>query len=613
MTVKVVVLLALAACMSPVIPFGGSGKSSGQLQHQTLDKQFPAQLTTLHHEAGPPRKARLRVWADDEYRAQNVHWQHGFDETLDYVNQVLVPMLNVQIEPEYRDWARHAPGAQLDDGLAQLEALDPGDDAVWVLGLTSSLALVSATFDQLGVAHLGGRHLLVRGHADLEERKAFAAAFPDVDREQRDQVLEARRRHKTAAVLLHELAHSLGALHETAPDQVMSPSYSHRAASISDRNRAVMLVYAEDRLAGKPEPRTTARKVIAALEPAWDGWVEGERAQAVAQLQGEVGTAESVGVSGLPASVVPQLRHVQELIAAKDLAGAEASLEPLLVAYPAQVELRVAACELALARDGARAARAVAVCERAAALSPEVETAISVAAARQHAGDAAGARQTLVLAESRTAALPAERAPAVWLTLAETYHQMGALSWAEAAVAHVAPGADRGIAAWATMTRVRYGVPRDGKRWRLAPEDEAAAVSAVRDVVALVNDSKFDAAARAARTAEQRWPALPGLLAARCDLEMRRGAIEAARGLCRRAGAEHHSSWALYLSGILELRAGTAAGDASGTRYLREAIELDPELSAAWRALGKALERTRATAERHQLDVAYQQRFGRPM
>jgi predicted Zn-dependent protease len=157
---------------------------------------------------------------------------------------------------------------------------------------------------------------------------------------------------------------------------------------------------------------------------------------------------------------------------------------------------------------------------------------------------------------------------------------------------------------------VRYGVPRDGARHKLAPADEAAAVNAVRGVVALVNTNKFAEAAKAAATAEKRWPGLPGLLAARCDLELRRGAPGVARTLCTRASAQGGSSWALYLGGILELRAGTAGGTATGIAHLRAAIAADPELSQAWRALGKALERAKATADLEQLRRDHQSRFG---
>jgi len=605
-----------SGCLSPVMSIGG--KSSHEAQHDTLSKLFPAQLTALGHWTGEPRVAKLRVWADDEYRAQNVRWEHGFDEQLDYANQVLIPMLGLRLEAEYMPWRHHEPTSTLDEHMQELARMDPGDDAAFVVGLTSSLSLVSATFDQIGVAMLGGRHLVVRGHADLEERQAFERAFPSIGRDEQEAVLEARRRHKTVTVLLHELAHSLGALHETEPGWVMNATYSHQAASISDRNRELMLITLEDRLkpAASREPQATTRALVAALEVEGGGWDAHDLATALASLRDRLGTQPAarpaVGIAGaVPAAVTEQYHHAEQLLASGDHRGAAATLDPLLAAYPAHAELRVLSCKIELGRGGAKDPKAIATCDRAAGLSPEIEPALAVADARQAAGDPAGARATLAAAETRLSSLPADKSAAAWLVLADRYQAMGALTWAEAAVAKAgAPaGADHGIAAWAATTRARYGIPRDGARWKLAPEDDAAAVAAVRSVVALANANKIDAAVKAAGAAARRWPQLPGLLAARCDLELRRESLDAARRECDRAITQGGSSWALYLRGIIELRTDSPAATASAIARLREAIALDPELGQAWRALGKALERAKAAVPLEQLRRDYQARF----
>ncbi len=603
-----------AACLiTPVMSIGsGSTKSAKEVQHDRLGKLYPAQLVALHTEPGAVRTAKIRVWADDDYRAQNVRWQHGFDEQLDYVNQVLIPMLGVKVEPEYRAWPHHAaPGSALAETLDALAQHDPGEDVAWVVGLTSSLNLVSGSFDQLGVASLGEPHLVIRGHAHGEERAAFERAFPSIGSEVRDQAVEARRRHKTAAVLLHEMAHSLGALHETEPDWVMNAAYTHRAASISERNRELMRIALDDRLRGPSErdPRATARHMLTALEVGWGGWANEDRELLMSILRGRVGTQASVGESGeVPAAIAEPFRHAEALLARGDGPGAHATLEPLLAAYPAHTKLRLLDCRIELARGGVKDPKATATCTRAASLSTEVEPAIAVAALWLAAGDAAGAHGMLAAAETRVSTLPAAQAAQAWLTLADAYRQLGALTSAERALASgsVAPGADRGISAWAATTRVRYGVPRDGRRYKLAASDEAAAVTAVRAIVALVNATKFADATRAAAAAEARWPGLPGVVAARCDLALRRNELAAARALCSRASAQG-SSWALYLSGILELRGG---GTAKGIAQLRAAIALDPELGQAWRSLGKALDRAQATAELAQLRQDYQARFG---
>ena len=89
-----------------------------------------------------------------------------------------------------------------------------------VIVLTSSLPLVSATFEELGIARVNARHLVVRGYADIEERKLYADAFRDLLPAEREMALEQSRQHKTAVVLLHELGHNLGYEHDRDADLI---------------------------------------------------------------------------------------------------------------------------------------------------------------------------------------------------------------------------------------------------------------------------------------------------------------------------------------------------------------------------------------------------------
>jgi hypothetical protein len=274
--------------------------------------------------------------------------------------------------------------------------------------------------------------------------------------------------------------------------------------------------------------------------------------------------------------------------------------------YPAHGQLRVVACKIELAK-GAKDPKALAVCDRAAELVADTPSAVALATVRAEAGDAAGARTAIVAAEARLAKLSPDQSSAGWLALAAYYKQASAVTWAEDAA--LKAGGDDATKTWAAMTRARYGVPRS----KVKPEDDAAVVTAVRGVIDLVNAGKFDAAARAAATAEKRWPGLPGLYAARCNLEVNRHAYAAAKPLCAQAIAQGSSSWGAYLSGILELQDQSDAATARGIADLRAAVALDPDLGQAWRALGKALGRAKATADLEQLRRDYATRFGQPM
>ncbi len=209
---------------------------------------------------------KIRVWADDQYRAQNVRWQQSFEEPLERANLVLTSLFGLRLVPEYREWERHVPGSTLAADLEALAERDPGRDVLLVVGLTSSLPLVSSTFGDLGYASVGGSHLIVRGYADLEERQLYADAFRDLLPEERELALLARRHHKTAVVLLHEIGHTFGFDHDAEQDTLMNKSYSHRASTFSSQARDVMLRTLEQRL-GRAPSTGESRETIATIQP----------------------------------------------------------------------------------------------------------------------------------------------------------------------------------------------------------------------------------------------------------------------------------------------------------------------------------------------------------
>ncbi len=264
--VRCCVVVGLSAgCISPVMRFGG-GKSAKEAQYQAMSELAPVQLETEAKWAGEITTRKIRVWADDQYRAQNVRWQQSFEGPLELTNLVLTSLFGLRLVPEFHAWDRHVAGSTIGADLEALAERDPGRDVLMVVGLTSSLPLVSATFDELGAAGLGGRHLIVRGYADLEERKLYADAFRDLLPEERELSLENRRLHKTAVVLLHEIGHTFGADHDVDQDTIMNAIYSHRAGSFSSQARDVMLRTIDRRL-GRASSTGESRETTATIEP----------------------------------------------------------------------------------------------------------------------------------------------------------------------------------------------------------------------------------------------------------------------------------------------------------------------------------------------------------
>src|SRR5262249_18047720 len=131
-----------------------------------------------------------------------------------------------------------------------------------------------------------------------------------------------------------------------------------------------------------------------------------------------------------------------------------------------------------------------------------------------------------------------------WRRLIGIYQGLNALTWTEDAITSAGLEHDP-AAVVVAQTRARYGVPRGSKVVRR--DAEAALVAAVRTALDLIYASKFVDAERAIAGAERTWPGAAGLAAARCDLALRQGQLDAARGACQRAVAtDPEDSWALY-------------------------------------------------------------------
>ncbi|MCE9577741.1 MAG: tetratricopeptide repeat protein [Deltaproteobacteria bacterium] len=608
-----VVLVALT--IAPGCPY----HNTVALQRKTLTEALPAVLDPGARHTGDIRVAKVRVLADADFRGQNVRWQKRVTDELDYASQVLAPMLGVRLEVvEFAAWDYHAPGASLTETLAALTTRDTGDDVAFVIAFTGALQLVSSDQHELGMAELLGRHIVIRGFADLEERKAFARAFPDLPQKDQEEVLEARRRHKQTTLILHELGHTLGAIHETDATSILHAMYTPKATAISPRNRELMEIALADRLkvAELRDPLATRRALLTALEVDWGGWVPSDREDELALLRAadDAGTREGTPTTALPASAQTQLAVVGRLTGEKRFAEARAELDALIAAYPASAELRMTGCQIALVEAGPNAPPTQAArdaCVRASELAPDDPSAtMLIAGSLAAAGDRAGARAELVAAATRIAAIPGDHAPG-WAALAKAHQQLGNIALAEDAATRAGEPADGPVRSWAAQTRARYGAPREGARWKLTSETEADYVQAVRGLLDLVYASKYAEATKAAAAADKRWPGAPGIGAARCDLAMRQGQRDAARAHCARAvKAFPDDSWALYLLGVIQLNDPRPA---TGIATLRKAIAVDPTLAQAWRALAKGLRRAKDTQGLADLATRYQAQFGQAL
>jgi predicted Zn-dependent protease len=626
-------------CLLAIWAGVSAGCGGSRIQKRRIEVLAPMRLApaeVAHKE--PARTARLRVYATRPYQAQNLRWREDFSEDIDLVNQYLIPAFGLRLEiVEFESWAYEGDSESLGTMIEALEQADPARDVDWVIGLASALSSTTNSFHQLGIAHVLGRHLVMRGYEDLDTERDLQA----IDEPARSRLREARRQHRQATVFLHEWAHTLGAMHVGQVESIMMPGYSRKITGFGPQVDALIQTMLPVRLAPAQERSLAAearalRTYIEALpEARWDAAERAQLLEILAEYEAQgvpaPASPEEANTPGTgaqaPGQVPEEVRdayaRVQALHRAKQYAQARAELEELTAAYPAHLEFRLAACRLHLDEAGPNDA-ARATCARVAGIAPAVidgdlmlAQALIQAKRPADAGAVlAGVRDRLAKLAQAGAAAPAgqaEQVAAAWNRLVAALRSVDAVTWAEQAVAAAPAGVDTApVVAWTTQLRHRYGLPPDSaRRHGIAPEAEGAYLTAVRESLAAVYRGDYPAAERGAREALGRYRDAPGLHGVLCDLELRRKRSDAARAHCQKALAVYgDASWPHYLLGILDLQ---VRKNASGIRHLERAIALDPDLRQAYHALHQAYGRAQDRAGQERVGAAYQQRFGQPI
>jgi tetratricopeptide (TPR) repeat protein len=465
----------------------------------------------------------------------------------------------------------------------------------------------------LGAGDPLGKHIIVRAWATGPETDALTVKLPaGLPQNEKAEVIGAHRRHKQSVILLHFLARTLGAIAENDPAWIQNNAYSPKQITFSERNRELIQLGADGRIAQTPEGEI-AMQLLASIEASeYGGWLPADKEDVVGRLRNVIDASKAGETAAdVPAAAYGQFDHARTLARRQQFDDAIAELEPLIAAYPANATMRILVCDIELHRGGPSADAAKKACARAIELAAgDPRPHVTIAGAWMQKNDLAAARAELVLAEGKIANLP--KPAQGWLELAEIYRAMGALTWAETAVTN-AGATDHPVLAWVKTTRARYGVPASGKG-AVKPEDEAAAVAAVRQILDAVYASKFTDAARAVKIAAKRYPGLPGVAAAWCDLDLRQEHLGSAKKRCNTAIAAYpNASWAQYLLGIIIMRDTGSSDTKQGIEHLKLAIAADPDLSQAWRALGKAYKRAKDLEALKQLEADYQARFGQAL
>jgi hypothetical protein len=286
---RIAFLAALALSGGCFVGYDSRWAQQKQAQQHAAQRSTPKQLPS--QTAGAPRVARrvlkLRAYATPGYTVSVVDWQKQLGALVERANAVFGPEFGAEFEvEELRTFPEPASEEKLDGLLQQLSALDPASDVDWVVGLAVASPRFAASADDLGIARLPGRHIVLRAMSDVHEYEAITRDFTKISEDERLKLYHVRKLHKLCTTFLHEIAHTLGVPHELSADSLMSPRYHVEASDFSDE--AAQIIRAS--LASRVSPASPvldaalASQLDASLRAPDSAWEPVSRDAVLAQL-----------------------------------------------------------------------------------------------------------------------------------------------------------------------------------------------------------------------------------------------------------------------------------------------------------------------------------------
>ncbi len=618
---------ALVALVILTVGEAGCGRTEKDVQRDYARTLRPAQLADRAPEQRV-RNAPVRVLVDDEYRTEILRWQDRIEAQIERANRVLVAQFGVRLTVrEIRPWERSGRARTLSAAMDDLVRDDPGSDVDWVIGFVSSSELFSGSHEQLGMARVFGRHIVLRGMVSFEEGEAFRRVLDKLSDADREGLLHERQLHRESAVLLHEWAHTLGAFHERDDDSLLSPRYHHSQAAFSPTTVRVVQLGLEHRASqvadGRPAWAAAYRaEVERARRVAWDeetvqGALEATRALesgppgpppssagAAAERRSPATSASAPPGVGAHSRDADLLAEAEMNARLGDAARAWKLVEPMATRFPERWQLQQYACHLRR-RAGARLPPADA-CRGTKAPSTR-QAALLFARVLVEAGDRRGAAAALVRAEASLAAGAPPATPADWVELAEQLASIDACTVAERVAARIPANLEaRRIVASCERTRRRAALPRDGAG--VQPEREPEYVEAVLRGRGQALAGRAGAARAVAAEVEDAFPRAPGGPLLRCLAEASGGNLVSARTAC--AAADVAAPWAFEPPFVLAEMAGHEGRWIEARDHLRQALERAEQERDVWARLGAVYRKLGDLAELEALDRRHQARFG---
>lgn len=256
---------------------------------------------------------RARFYYDPAFAQLEGNVQHHLEERVRSVNDVLQGALHARIEIEsVRQLPENIPSeTDLELALTKLNEQDDGGDVDVVIGLIGALPRASFSFFDLGRAQLLGKHIVLRSMSSPDEIRQLDT-YDTIDPQERSRVYQQRKRHKEATVMLHEIGHSLGALHVRDPASIMHASYESSAQAFAPHNLELMELALAERL--RPSEEQDLRALATAIKlrlqaAAWEGFVDQERTEHLARLEAFITAADNAAKASAVAQAQVAASH----------------------------------------------------------------------------------------------------------------------------------------------------------------------------------------------------------------------------------------------------------------------------------------------------------------
>jgi hypothetical protein len=306
----------------------------------------PADLHTL----------RIRIEPTATHTAQVVDYERRFEETLADVNATLEPSLGIHLEiADARAFRAESGEDSIATLLDELSRSDPGADVDWVVGLVGSVPRFEDSFHELGVGEFVGKHIVLRALNDGAEYQAIQSGLSELSDAERDKLFHARLEHKRTVVLLHELGHTLGALHERDETNIMNPRYATCLSHFGSQTESVMRAVLAHRTVSGGLDVAGKNAVIEIWRGEPAPWVPAERAAALARFEAQTpAPAATFTPATAPAGLAPPdeaaFQEATRLLANGDASGALRLAKPLFDAYPNVRPVSELRCNIAMRR-----------------------------------------------------------------------------------------------------------------------------------------------------------------------------------------------------------------------------------------------------------------------